>query len=84
MARLELPTKEHELVDALERELQPGETEMNTHLVTWRIIDAYMGGIRKFKVMDRWSGHVSIAWENSKGEIEMRFEEIVLEPTDVL
>ena len=75
--RLELPNKEDALVDALERELQPGETEMNVHLVTWKIIDAYLAGVRKFKIMDRWSGHVSIAWENSKGEIDMRFEEIV-------
>ena len=77
MARLQLPTDKDELTDAIERELQPGETEMNVHLVTWKIIDAYLAGVRKFKVMDRWSGHVSIAWENSKGEIDMRFEEIV-------
>lgn len=75
--RLDFPTKEEQLVDAIERELQPGETEMNVHLVTWKIIDAYLAGVRKFKIMDRWSGHVSIAWENSKGEIDMRFEEIV-------
>lgn len=76
MARLELPTKEDELVDALERELQPGETEMNCHLVSWKIIDAYLGGVRKFKVMDRWNGNISIAWENNKGEIDLRFEEV--------
>jgi hypothetical protein len=74
--RLELPLKEDELVDALDRELTPGETEMNVHLVSWKIIDAYLSGVRKFKVMDRWSGHVSIAWENSKGELDFRFEEI--------
>ena len=75
--RLDLPTKEHELVDAVDRELQPAETEMNVMLVTYKILDAYLAGVRRFKVMDRWSGHVSIAWENSKGELEFRFEEIV-------
>lgn len=75
--RIDFPAKEDQLVDAIDRELSPGETEMNVHLVTWKIIDAYLAGVRKFKIMDRWSGHVSIAWENAKGEIDMRFEEVV-------
>jgi len=70
------PPKERELVDALDQELQPAEVEMNVNLVNWRIIDAYLSGIRKFRVMDRWSGNVQMAWENRKGELEMRYEEI--------
>jgi hypothetical protein len=75
--RLELPTREDELVDALERELLPGETECNVHMVSWKVIDAYLSGVRKFKVMDRWAGNVEVAWENSRGELNFRFEEVV-------
>jgi hypothetical protein len=76
MARLDLPTKEEELADALEHELQPAETECNVHSVGWKVIDAYLSGVRRFRVMDRWSGHVSIAYENAKGELDFKFEEI--------
>jgi hypothetical protein len=79
--RLELPKSntpqaERDLVDALDRELGPAELEMNVNLVTWKVVDAYLAGIRKFRVMDRFAGNVSIAWENAKGELDMRYEEI--------
>jgi hypothetical protein len=79
--RLELPKSntpaaERDLVDALDRELGPAELEMNVSLVTWKVVDAYLAGIRKFRVTDRWAGNISIAWENAKGELDMRYEEI--------
>ncbi len=79
--RLELPSSkspqgERDLVDALDRELQPAEMEMCVHSTQWKIIDAYLAGIRRFRVMDRWSGNVAVAWENNKGELDFRFEEI--------
>lgn len=77
MARLSLPTKEKELVDALDAELIPAEQEANIHVTTHKIIDAYLAGVRRFKVQDRMSGNISIAFENAKGELEMRYEEIV-------
>lgn len=77
MARLALPKKPKELIDALEAELVPAEQECNVHVTTHRIIDAYLAGVRRFKIMDRWSGHLSIAFENAKGELDMRYEEIV-------
>lgn len=76
MARLSLPKKSSELVDALDAELIPSEQEANVHSVTHKIIDAYLAGVRKFKIMDRWSGNLSIAFENAKGELDMRYEEI--------
>lgn len=76
MARLELPEKEIDLVDALDAELGPSEQECMVHVTTHKIIDAYLAGIRRFKVMDRFSGSLSVAFENSKGELEMRYEEI--------
>ena len=76
MARLELPKKEIDLVNALDAELIPSEQEANIHVTTHKIIDAYLAGIRRFKVMDRFSGNLSIAFENNKGELSMRYEEI--------
>lgn len=77
MARLDLPKKELDLVDALDAELVPSETEANVHVTTHKIIDAYMAGVRKFRVIDRWSGNMEAAFENSRGELNMRYEEIV-------
>ena len=77
MARLDLPTKERELVDALDAELIPAEQEAMVHLTTHKVVDAYLAGHRKFRVTDRYSANLSIAFENSKGELNMRYEEIV-------
>lgn len=77
MARLALPKKKNELVDALDAELVPAEQEANVHVTTHKIIDAYLAGVRRFKILDRWSGNLSIAFENAKGELDMRYEEIV-------
>lgn len=64
-------------MDVLDQELRPAEMEMNVNRVSWQVIDGYLAGIRKFRVMDRFAGNVEMAWENSKGELEMRYEEIV-------
>ncbi len=77
MARLALPKKKNEVVDALDAELMPAEQECNVHVTTHKIIDAYLAGVRRFKILDRWSGNLSIAFENARGELEMRYEEIV-------
>lgn len=77
MARLDLPKKEIDLVDALDAEMIPAEQEANVHVTTHKVIDAYMMGIRKFRVLDRWSGGLSVAFENSKGELDMKYEEII-------
>jgi len=77
MARLALPKKELDLVDALDAEMIPSEQEANIHVTSHKIIDAYLAGVRRFKIIDRWSGNLSIAFENSKGELDMRYEEIV-------
>jgi len=76
MARLSLPKKEMDLVDALDAELIPAEQEANIHITTHKIIDAYLSGVRRFKITDRWTGNLSIAFENAKGELDMRYEEI--------
>ena len=77
MARLALPKKENELVDALDAELIPAEQEAMVHITTHKVIDAYLAGTRKFRIQDRFLGNVSIAFENSQGELDMRYEEIV-------
>ena len=77
MARLALPKKSNHLVDALDAELIPAEQETNVHVTTHKIIDAYLAGVRHFKIMDRYTGNLSIAFENAKGELDMRYEEIV-------
>ena len=51
MARLALPKKENELVDALDAELIPAEQEANVHVITHKIIDFYLGGGRQFKIL---------------------------------
>lgn len=79
MARLKLPPKsrEKDLLAALDTELGAAEQEANVHLTTWKIIDAYLAGVRKYKILDRWAGTLSVAYENSKGELDLRYEEIV-------
>lgn len=77
MGRLSLPKKGLDLVDALNMELLPAEQECNVHLSLWKVIDAYLNGIRRFKILDRWSGNLSIAFENAKGELDLRYEEIL-------
>ena len=74
--RLALPKPEKDLVDALDAELIPAEQEAMVHVTTHKIIDAYLAGVRRFKIMDRFSGNMSVAFENAKGELEMRYEEI--------
>lgn len=76
MARLELPKKKKELSDALDKEMIPAEQEAMVHLTHHKIIDAYLNGMRKFRVTDRFRGQMEVAFENSKGDIEMRYEEI--------
>ena len=76
MARLALPKKENELVDALDAELIPAEQEANVHVITHKIIDFYLGGGRQFKILDRFGASLSVAFENAKGELELRYEEI--------
>lgn len=77
MARLHLPTKELDLVDALDAELVPSETEANVNLVTFKIVDAYLAGIRKFRVIDRFAGNLSVGFENARGELDLRYEEVL-------
>lgn len=79
MARLRLPSKnnERDLIDALDLECGPAEQEANVHLTMWKIIDAYLAGIRQYKIMDRWSGNLAVAYENAKGELDLRYEEIL-------
>jgi hypothetical protein len=76
MARLELPTDKRDLADALDSELIMSEQEAGIHTTTHKIVDAYLSGVRKFRILDRWSGNLSIAFENSRGDLEMRYEEI--------
>lgn len=75
--RLNLPSSEKDLVDALNRELSPSENEMNVNLLAWKIIDAYLAGVRYFKVVDRWAGELSIAWEDEDGKLKLRYEAIL-------
>jgi len=77
MSRMNLPKKEADLVEALDAESIASEQEANIHLTSHKIIDAYLSGVRRFKILDRWSGNMTLAFENSKGELDMRYEEIV-------
>ena len=81
--RLELPDSKSKestrnLVEALDVELGASETEMNVARVGFQLVDAYLMGIRKFKVLNRWTGAVAVAWENRKGELDLRYEEVLL------
>lgn len=77
MARLNLPKDKKLLAQALDAELQASEQECHLNLVTWKITDSYLAGARKFKIMDRFNGDLSVAFENRKGELDFRYEEIV-------
>jgi hypothetical protein len=81
--RLELPdgkskNSQRDLIEALDAELGASETEMQINRVAWQLVDAYLMGIRKFKVLNRWTGSVAVAWENRKGELDLRYEEVLL------
>ena len=79
MARLALPKKnrEKDLVNALDVEMRPAEQEAHIHVTTHKIVDAYLAGCRHFQVTNRASSTVEIGFENSMGELKMRYEEIV-------
>lgn len=77
MPRINLPKDERDLADALDLELMPSETEANFHLTSWKIIDAYMAGIRRIRVLDRWSGNIQLGFENQLGDLHIRYEEVV-------
>lgn len=77
MARLVLPTNQEDLVEALTAEIAASEVESNLQLINWKIIDSYLAGARRFRMVDRWSGDRSIGFENAKGEIDLRYEDIV-------
>lgn len=77
MARFELPERDEHLVDVLDAELGTAESEMNLNRVGWRIIDGYLRGARKFNVLDRFSGKVSVGYEHLKGDVLFRYEDIV-------
>ncbi len=78
MAKLDLPTNERELVDALDAELIPAEQEAMVHSTSHKLVDAYLAGARKFRIRDRFTGGIdsAISFENARGELEMRWEEI--------
>jgi hypothetical protein len=80
MARLELPKKSkdtRDLVDAIDMEMAQADQEAMVNVVSWKILDAYLNGARRFKIIDRLSGNLSIALENAKGELSFRYEEVV-------
>lgn len=77
MARLELPESEDHLAESLDAELSAAETEMCLNLTSWRIIDGYLKGARKFNVLDRFQGRVSVGYEHLRGDILYRHEDIV-------
>jgi len=77
MARLDLPRDKKELSEALDLEMEPAEQEANVHLTSWRIVDAYLAGVRKFQVVDRLAANLALSFENILGGLEMRWEEVV-------
>lgn len=77
MARLELPDNEDHLALSLDSELTQSESEMNLNLTSWRIIDGYLRGARKFNVLDRFQGRVLIGYEHLRGDVLYRHEDIV-------
>ena len=76
MAKLTLPKDPKELVKALDQEMRAADQECNINLVSWKLIDSYLAGARRFRIMDRWNGDLSIAFESRKGELDLRYEEI--------
>lgn len=77
MAKLNLPKDKTELAAALDHEMRSADQECNMNLVAWKLIDSYLAGVRRFRILDRWNGDLAIAFENRKGELDLRYEEIV-------
>lgn len=77
MPRLELPDNEKDLADSLDVELRASESEMGTNRCTWQVVDGYLRGARKFNVLDRFSGRVSIGYASPGGGLRYRNEDIV-------
>lgn len=77
MARIQLPKDQDYLAESLDSLLGPAESEANLHLCTHRIIDGYLAGVRKFMVTDRWAGEVQLAFEDVKGDLNLRYEEVL-------
>lgn len=74
--RLNLPTKESLLVDAIDAEMMPADTEADLHKTSWRVIDAYLAGIRRMKIHDAFHGDLEVTFENQDGTIDLKYEEI--------
>lgn len=77
MARYHLPDDENHLAESLDMELTSAESEMGLNLTSWRIIDAYLRGARKFTTRDRFAGSVAVGFEHLRGDVLFRYEDIV-------
>lgn len=77
MARYMLPDDEDHLAESLDMELTAAESEMGLNLTSWRIIDGYLRGARKFTTLDRYAGRVRVGYEHLKGDVLFRYEDIV-------
>lgn len=77
MALLDLPRDEEALVEALDKELGAAEMECNLWKTSWKIIDAYLEGMRCFRVEDRFSGTIEIDFEKIDGHLGMRYEQVL-------
>ncbi|KPL13124.1 hypothetical protein AMJ85_00255 [candidate division BRC1 bacterium SM23_51] len=72
-----LPDDEDHLAESLDMELTAAESEMGLNLTSWRIIDGYLRGARRFTTLDRYAGRVQTGYEHLRGDVLFRYEDIV-------
>ena len=71
------PKEKMELSLTLTEAIQAAEIERNIHSVDWFITHYYLQGVRKFFIRSWDRGDVRIAWENSRGNVEFRYEKLL-------
>lgn len=76
---LDLPKDGRERALALSRAMSGAIRTRNVHSVEWWMIHYYLLGARRFQVLDWDRGVVRVAFETQEGEIDFRWEDVVVQ-----
>ncbi len=76
---LDLPKNPKEKALAINWALSGALRTRNVHSVEWWMVHYYLLGARRFQVLDWDRGTVRIAFESQEGELDFRWEDIVVQ-----
>ena len=76
---LDLPANKTDKALAINRALSGAIRTRNIHSVEWWMVHYYLMGARRFQILDWDRGIVRIAFESAEGELDFRWEDIVVQ-----